>query len=151
MNDRVTLLYDASCPICSLEMDHLRARDTGGRLAFVDISAPDFDAAAWNTTLDALNAELHAVRPDGSHVVGVPALRLAYDAVGLGAWWAPTRLPGLEPVFAHGYRLFAHHRRRLSTWAVPLIAAVRAHRTAAAMRGCHGGRCDLRGHEGGGR
>ena len=40
----LTLLYDADCPVCSLEMDNLRARDAEGRLVFVDIAAPGFDA-----------------------------------------------------------------------------------------------------------
>lgn len=45
-NDRfpLTLLYDAACPVCALEMDHLRQRNRDGRLAFVDIAAPDFKA-----------------------------------------------------------------------------------------------------------
>src|SRR5262245_25248882 len=42
----LTLFYDASCPVCALEMDHLRERDIEGRLIFVDIGAPGFDAAA---------------------------------------------------------------------------------------------------------
>ena len=35
----LTLLYDAQCPVCALEMDHLRSRNDAGRLRFVDISA----------------------------------------------------------------------------------------------------------------
>ncbi|KTT06843.1 DCC1-like thiol-disulfide oxidoreductase family protein, partial [Pseudacidovorax intermedius] len=40
----LTLYYDASCPMCDAEMTHLRLRDEAGRLAFVDASAPGFDA-----------------------------------------------------------------------------------------------------------
>ena len=38
MKPTLTLLYDASCPVCSLEMDHLRARNLAGTLAFIDMS-----------------------------------------------------------------------------------------------------------------
>src|SRR6266700_6340460 len=80
----LTLFYDAACPVCALEMDHLRERDRHGRLIFIDIGAPGFDAAAHGTTLAAMNAQIHAKRPDGSMLIGVEVLRLAYDAVGLG-------------------------------------------------------------------
>ena len=30
----LTLLYDGACPVCSLEMEHLRARNANGKLAF---------------------------------------------------------------------------------------------------------------------
>jgi predicted DCC family thiol-disulfide oxidoreductase YuxK len=32
------LFYDAACPVCALEMDHLRERCHDGRLRFVDIA-----------------------------------------------------------------------------------------------------------------
>jgi predicted DCC family thiol-disulfide oxidoreductase YuxK len=38
----LTLFYDADCPVCSLEMDHLRARNDAGKLRFVDIAVPGF-------------------------------------------------------------------------------------------------------------
>ena len=38
----VTLYYDGSCQLCSGEMRNLRARDTAGRLAFVDCSPEGF-------------------------------------------------------------------------------------------------------------
>ena len=57
----LTLLYDGRCPVCSLEMDGLRAQDSHGRLRFEDISAPDFDAAPWGATAAQLDARLHAV------------------------------------------------------------------------------------------
>ena len=143
------LLYDANCPVCSLEMDHLRSLNAEGRLQFVDISAPGFDPAPYGVTLAAMDAEIHARRADGDVIKGVQVLRLAYEAVGLG-WvlrptaWAPLR--GLSDV---GYRLFARHRRRISRAAAPLINALRNHRArrmAERMRECAGGACDLPEH-----
>ncbi len=143
----LTLLYDADCPVCSLEMDHLRERCADGRLSFVDISQPGFDAARYGVTWAALDAEIHAVRPDGSVVKGVEVLRLAYEAAGLGWVMRPTGWAPLRPVCDLGYRVFARHRRRLSALAAPLIAAVRARRArrvAEAMRACRAGACDAR-------
>lgn len=140
----LTLLYDAACPVCALEMDHLRARNDAGRLVFIDISAPDFDAKPFGVTLTQLDAEIHAVRADGQLIKGVQVLRLAYEAVGLG-WvmratgWVPLR--GVSDV---AYRLFARHRRKISNLVAPLIAAVRAGRArqmAQRMQQCNAGQC----------
>ena len=31
----LTLLFDGHCPVCTLEMDHLRERDVAGRLNLI--------------------------------------------------------------------------------------------------------------------
>jgi predicted DCC family thiol-disulfide oxidoreductase YuxK len=142
VNFPLTLLYDATCPVCSLEMDHLRERNHAGALRFVDIAAPGFDPATYGVTLAALNAEIHGVRPDGSLIRGVPVLRLAYTAAGLGWVVRPTGWAPLRPVFDVLYRLFARHRQPISRAAAPLIEALRAQRarrTVARMSACSAG------------
>jgi predicted DCC family thiol-disulfide oxidoreductase YuxK len=125
----LTLLYDANCPVCSLEMDHLRERNTAGRLVFVNIAAPGFEASAYGATLAQMNAEIHGVQADGGLLRGVEVLRLAYSAVGLGWVMQPTGWPLLRPVFDLGYRLFAKHRMRISAVLGPAIVAARNQRT----------------------
>ena len=140
----LTLLYDAQCPVCSLEMDHLRERCDDGRLLFVDISQPGFDATRYGTSFEAIDAEIHGIRPDGSVLKGVEVLRLAYAAAGLGWVMRPTAWAPLRPAFDAGYRVFARHRRRISVVAAPLIAAIREHRArrvATAMQQCRAGAC----------
>jgi predicted DCC family thiol-disulfide oxidoreductase YuxK len=89
----LTLLYDGTCPLCNLEMDNLKARNTAGLLKFVDISAPLFDPAPYGATLAEMNGLIHAVLPDGCLVIGVEVFRMAYNAVGLGHLTAPTGWP----------------------------------------------------------
>ena len=140
----LTLLYDAACPVCSLEMDHLWERNSAGHLAFIDITAPGFEAAAYGTTLDELQAQIHGVWADGSHLIGLAALREAYAAVGLGWMLKPTAWGPLAPLADAGYRVFARHRRSISRAAAPLIAALRnlrARRVAKAMAQCQAGAC----------
>ena len=140
----LTLYYDANCPVCALEMDHLRSLDDERKLVFVDIAAPGFDTLPEGATPAAMDAEIHALRADGTLIRGVEVLRLAYAAVGLG-WvmrltgWAPLR-----PLFDAGYLLFARHRRRISRVAAPLIDAIRAaraRRMAERMNRCAAGVC----------
>ena len=122
------IFYDASCPVCALEMDHLRARDTGGRLEMVDLSAPGFDASCHGFAHADLDAAIHAVRPDGSVVRGMPVLRLAYRAAGLGWLLRPTGIGPLRPLFDAAYRGFARNRKSFSRALAPAIAALRARR-----------------------
>lgn len=144
-NYPLTLLYDAACPVCALEMDHLRSRNHQGLLAFVDIAQPGFDPARYGASLAEMDAEIHGVWADGSLVRGMPALRLAYAAVGLGWVLRPTGLAPLRPWFDGAYRLFARYRRPISRLAAPLINAVRAQRArrmAARMAACRDGVCE---------
>ena len=109
----LTLLYDGDCPLCLREMRWLQRRDTAGRLAFEDIAAPGFDAAAYGTTRESLMRVMHGVLPDGRIVRRLEALRLAYTAVGLGWLLAPTGWPLLRWPCNAAYALFARHRVRI--------------------------------------
>jgi predicted DCC family thiol-disulfide oxidoreductase YuxK len=60
---------------------------------------------------------VHAVSSDGTTLVGMDAVRAAYGAVGLGWLLAPTRWPGLRPLFDRFYRWFADNRQRISALA----------------------------------
>jgi predicted DCC family thiol-disulfide oxidoreductase YuxK len=124
----LTVYYDASCPVCALEMDQLGARDTAGRLVLVDMSAPDFDARCHGFNHADLDAAIHAVRPDGSVVRGMAVLRLAYAAAGLGWLLRPTAIRPLKPAFDAAYRVFARHRKSISRALGPAIEAVRGRR-----------------------
>jgi predicted DCC family thiol-disulfide oxidoreductase YuxK len=121
----LTVFYDASCPVCALEMDTLRRRDTCQRLHLIDMSAPAFDAAIYALERHDLDAAIHAVRPDGSIVRGMAALRLAYRAGGLGWLLQATRWPLLRDVADAAYRLFARHRHAISRVLAPVIRAAR--------------------------
>ncbi len=155
----LTLLYDGACPICNLEMDNLKHRNTAGLLAFMDISSPEFDARPYGATLAEMNGLIHAVRPDGSLVVGVEVFRLAYGAVGLGRLIAPTAWPWIKPLVEAAYAVFARNRYGFSRAFMPLLTALRAARatrrgasvkvapkiafaeTVAKEAACHTGRC----------
>jgi predicted DCC family thiol-disulfide oxidoreductase YuxK len=155
-NFPLTVLYDGACPVCNLEMDNLKARNTQGRLKFVDISTPFFNTTPYGATLAQLNGLIHAQRPDGSLVAGVEVLRLAYSAVGLGHL-KPTGWPVLKPVFDAAYAVFARNRYGFSAVFMPILERVRTARAAkratdidaaarkatAAASACHDGNCTV--------
>lgn len=156
-NFPLTLLYDGACPVCNLEMDNLKARNSEALLKFVDISVPFFDPVPYGASLKQMNGLIHAMRPDGQLVVGVEVFRLAYGAVGLGHLTAPTGWPLLRPVFDIAYAVFAKNRYGFSAVFSPLLERVRdmraskrkaamniaAQQTSAAVNACHEGRYDV--------
>ncbi len=114
--ERCKLLYDGECPICRREVRWLRRVDRRGRLEFVDISAPDFSAAQYGLTEEAVQGALHALLPDGRVARAMEAVRAAYRAVGLSWVVAPTAWPILRPIFDRTYRVFARNRLRIGRW-----------------------------------
>jgi predicted DCC family thiol-disulfide oxidoreductase YuxK len=139
----LALLYDGACPVCNLEMDNLKARNSAGLLRFVDISMPGFDAMPYGTTVAEMNGLIHAQRADGSLVIGVEVFRLAYGAVGLGHVTAFTRWPFLKPLVDAAYALFARHRYTASRIATPLILWIAARRALRRTQTCTAGTCEL--------
>lgn len=108
-----TILIDGACPLCAREASFMRKLDRGrGRLALVDIAAPEFDPGHYGTTMDRLMAEIHGVTPEGRLVTGVEVFRRAYGAVGWGWLLAPTGWPGLRWVSDRAYAWFARNRLR---------------------------------------
>lgn len=105
-----TLLYDRQCPFCRLEVEWLQRRDRRGRLGAEDITAPGFDPARYGLTVDAVHRRLHGVLPDGTVLEGLPAIRAAWRAVGLGWVMAPTGWPVLRWFADLGYVVFARYR-----------------------------------------
>ena len=144
----LTLLYDESCPLCKLEIDNLRARDTRDLLRFIDVSADDFDDARYHASKKEMMEIIHAVRVDGSIVKGVEVFRLAYGAVGLGWITAPTNFPLLKPLFDWAYIRVARNRYRLSNRFSGMLFKIAADRAAKrALKNsqtCKDGRCELK-------
>jgi predicted DCC family thiol-disulfide oxidoreductase YuxK len=102
------------------EVRFLEARDTrhntGGRqLAFVDIDAPDYDPLAHGGIgyREAMG-RIHALAADGSVLRDVAVFRRAYELIGLGWLYAPTRWPLLGPLADVAYQLWAAGRLRLT-------------------------------------
>lgn len=109
------LLIDGQCPLCAKEAALLRRLDRGrGRLQFIDIAEPGFDATRYGTTFESVMGHIHGVLPGGTLVTGVEAFRHAYGAVGLGWLLAPTRWPGLRWISDRLYEFFAANRLRFT-------------------------------------
>lgn len=110
----LTLFYDSRCPLCTAEMRRLGELDRHRRLAFLDMHGEGFDAAAYGTTLAAMDAELHGQTADGRILVGIDCIAAAYGAVGRGWLVWPLTVEATKPLWRRLYRLFARNRYRAS-------------------------------------
>lgn len=124
--------YDGACPLCRSEMGVLMRDNQAGLLRFVDISARGFDAAALGVTQAALMARLHVQRPDGSWLIGVPAVQAAYAATGHHRIAAALARPVIAWLARPAYDWLADHRYRLPRW---LLRAVHLHAGSCAPDG----------------
>lgn len=109
----IEVFHDGACPMCAREIAMLRRLDRRGRVRFVDIAAPEFDAATVGASHDALMARIHGRLPDGTLIDGVEVFRRLYGAVGLGPVVALTRLPGISQALDVAYDWFARRRLRI--------------------------------------
>jgi predicted DCC family thiol-disulfide oxidoreductase YuxK len=107
-------LYDGNCPICVFDVMHLRRADRRGLLKFIDVTAPDFNAAEFGRSAEELLARIHARRADGVVIEGPEVFRLSWEAIGYRWLVAPTRWPGLASITEWAYRWFARNRMTLS-------------------------------------
>jgi predicted DCC family thiol-disulfide oxidoreductase YuxK len=92
----------------------LQRMDRRGRIRFVDIAAPGFDAATVGIPWASLMDRIHARLPDGRIVEGVEVFRRIYGALGWPRTVALTRLPVLSQALDLAYRVFARNRLRLT-------------------------------------
>lgn len=112
----LTLLYDGECPLCMKEVNMLRRRSDarGGTLGFIDIAELDFEEMGVGVDYETAMGKIHAVRPDGSLVVGVQVFRDAYEAVGLGWVYSVLRIPGAPWLAERVYDVWADKRLQLT-------------------------------------
>ncbi len=111
------IFYDGSCLVCSAEIDVYRKRNPEDRLRFVDISAENFDALAYDKELSDFMARLYVRDAEGRFFSGVEAFRLIWQAYPSGSVYrllsALIGLPGINFLARCGYRLFARYRHLL--------------------------------------
>jgi predicted DCC family thiol-disulfide oxidoreductase YuxK len=110
----IEVFFDGACPLCAREVRILHALDRRGRIRWVDIARPGFDASALGVSFDDLMARMHGRLPDGTWVEGVETFRRIYAALGFEPLVALTRLPGIAHALDWAYERFARNRLRLT-------------------------------------
>ena len=110
----LTVYFDGSCPLCSLEVGHYAACKGGDKFAFVDVSKADA-LSGPDLTRDAAMKRFHVRRADGQLLSGAAAFVHVWR--NLPGWHWGARLasvPGALLVMEGAYRLFLPVRPFLS-------------------------------------
>lgn len=116
-----TVYYDGACPVCNVEVSHIRSRDRHQVMNFIDISSPSFQADETGRSQQQLMSRIHAQTEDGQWETGMPVLRQMYHHAGLSHWLAWTAYPGLSRAFDGLYGWFANHRMAISRYSRPVL------------------------------
>jgi predicted DCC family thiol-disulfide oxidoreductase YuxK len=111
------VFYDGSCQVCSTEMSVYMRKDHGGRLEFVDISAPGFNPQNYGISLDDFMFQMHAIDRSGRVYRGVDAFQAIWRAFPGDHWFrflgALAEFPLVRPIARLAYRIFARLRKYL--------------------------------------
>tara|TARA_B000000557_G_C20745759_1_gene430610 strand:+ start:39 stop:374 length:336 start_codon:yes stop_codon:yes gene_type:complete len=100
MSDKV--YYDASCYVCSLEIDTIRSRGEACGIEFIDISADDFDGNIKDFEQEMIGWF------DQKATKGPETFRLMYEKMGFHRSVKVSRLPIFSTIFNAGYYVFAY-------------------------------------------
>ena len=110
----LTIFYDSSCPLCSMEINQLKAYDKNKKLSFEDINEPDFIQRYPYIDKIEANKILHGQLTDGSIIYGLDVTCLAWKTVGKHRWLSVLRWPVIRWFADIGYRFFARYRNNIS-------------------------------------
>ena len=127
MTKETEVLYNASCPVCSFEIDHYRsyAEKRALALRFDDLNACDL--ARWGLSADEAARRLY-VRQGDVLLSGIPAFQVLWEEMPRYRWLARlTRVPGVYWLSCKTYDhvlaplIYNWHRRRLARSTVEVL------------------------------
>lgn len=111
----LTIFYDSYCPLCSAEINQLKAYDSNNQLSFEDIHAPDFLKRYPYVDQVKANRILHGQLSDGQMIYGLDVTCMAWTTVGKHRWLAILRWPVIRWFSDLAYLFFARHRNTISS------------------------------------
>ena len=115
MQNKLTFLYDGGCPLCRRETDFLKRRDQFGNIKFVDINSENYDPTNYqNISFEKAMSNLHGILHNGNLIQGIDVLAYAYQLVGLGWIYFPTKIPIISYLLKISYSFWAKYRLKIT-------------------------------------
>ena len=112
--EKLTVFYDSYCPLCSAEIDQLKAYDKDARLLLEDINALDFMQRYPYIDKIQANKRLHGQLSNGQVIYGLDVTCLAWKLVDKHHWLSMLRWPVIRWFADLVYNLFARYRSSIS-------------------------------------
>lgn len=114
LDNRLTVYFDGSCPLCTAEINHYARQDDAGHLNFVDVSQRDIKLGPDLHPRDAMR-RFHVRRADGTLLSGARGFLAIWQELPRWRWAARIgALPGLPMLMEVDYRMFLPVRPLLS-------------------------------------
>ena len=115
MKQKLTFLYDGACPLCLRETNFLRKKDNLGYINFIDINNEGYKAINFkNISYEDAMSNLHGILQDGKVIIGIDVLSYAYELVGLGWIYFPSKIPIISQLLKLIYSFWAKYRLRIT-------------------------------------
>lgn len=107
------ILFDGNCYVCDFEISHYK-KIAPELFDIIDISNPDFNAASYGLTVEAVNQKMHVLTPENQTRAGVEAFIHIWSKLPNYRWLSKLiALPGIYHLATIGYFIFANIRHYL--------------------------------------
>ena len=110
-----TVLFDGSCPLCTLEINQYKAITPIGQINWVDVSSPEF-IPPMGQSKEGLMQRFHVIKPNGELISGAAAFVHIWEKLpGWRRLAAIAKLPGAINVMEFGYVKFLKIRPKVQS------------------------------------
>ena len=114
-NVKLTIFFDGGCPLCQREVNFMQSRNQEAKLKFIDINSTDINLKLeYGITYKQAMERIHALKSDGSIIKDIKVFKEAYNLIGLGWVYAPTKLPIIDKLVDFLYEAWAKNRLKIT-------------------------------------
>ncbi len=109
--EKVTVIFDKKCPICSREIASLKKRKETGKIEYLSPSSDqDLSKITKSFSYKQAMEKIHAINVNGEVLTGVDALSAMYARTNLPLVAILLQAPGFRPLFVFSYGVWARVR-----------------------------------------
>jgi 3-demethoxyubiquinol 3-hydroxylase len=110
-----TVLYDGSCPLCTVEINQYKKISLDGKINWVDVSSSEFVPPSGQSK-EALMQRFHVIKPNGDLVSGAAAFVHVWEQLpGWNRLAKVAQVPGALDVMEFGYDKFLKIRPKIQS------------------------------------
>ena len=110
----LTIFYDSHCPLCLVEMQHLKRFDEHKRIKLVDLHNDKLLESYPHINKQDAMRKLHAQQDNGDMLYGLDVTAIAWNLVGKYRFVKILRWPVIRLFSDLLYKLFAKYRDSIS-------------------------------------
>ena len=111
---QLTIFYDSHCPLCMIEMKHLKKYDNNDRINLIDLHANNLQQLYPNIDKEKAMKKLHAQLDSGEKLYGLDVTCKAWALVDKFSWLRILRLLLIKSIADLMYKFFTRYRGTLA-------------------------------------